>query len=140
MNKKEKNPSRCRDLRQFDRDIEDTIRQIKSKNETATSKANQLANELRGKRERFSSLEKAKIAAEVGSAIPGPQSGTAGAVATTLEIQLSILGSEINALETQLSIAKEEKHRWQQQHDQFTGNQRRNSEEMRQLLCVRAGF
>ena len=140
MNKKEMNHSRCRELRQIENDIVDTLDRVKNQKRVATLEANRLADELRRKRERYSNLQKAKIAAEVGSAIPGHQSGTVGAIATTLEIQLSILGSEIETLETQLKIADAEKNRLQIELDHFRRQLDGNSRQQRQLDCVRAGF
>ena len=132
----EKNPNRCRVLRQNERQI---VKDQRGSNASFTSAMNEV-KDLRAQRgdmkDRAIDLGIQIVGATLASGGSGPLGSAIGVSASTLSIQLEVLKSNIIAVEKQINDGTEKIKRFTRHKDRLMGDLKQNADELKALNCV----
>ena len=136
MTDREKNPSRCRELRQIDRTIREELSRTNEKSERTWRAIENLRNQINGLREKSESLQKQLAAGVAASAIRGPGGVALGASLVKLEVQYELLRQEIDRLQGQLEHLEYGEQQLRRDHDRWQVALQENANNMTALNCV----
>lgn len=137
MNDTEKDPRRCRELRQIERDIEISIGRAKADRDRASGFiASQRAQRsaLMTELSRLDTQWKAKLAL---SALRGPAGLAAGVEAGNIALQMAKVKGDIQAINRNIQMEMPEYERAKNQLEHWTQSLRVNTARMDNLACVR---
>lgn len=134
--KSEKDPARCRVLRQNERQIEIDRREANTSFTAAMSEIKKMREERGRLTDRENDLRIKILAATVTSAASGAIGHVIGVGASTLNTQLAILKSQIQALERQIAQVQTTIKKSDANRTRLARALERNAGELRSLNCV----
>ena len=135
--KSEKDPARCRVLRQNERQIEIDRREANASFTAAMSEIKKMREERGRLKDKEKDLGIKILAATALSAAQGAIGHVLGGGASALNTQREILRSRIDALQRQIDQAKTKIDSLKNQKTVLATGLKRNADELRQLNCVR---
>lgn len=133
---REKDPQRCRDLRNAERTILGEMDKVNAQNRQKWITIERQRAELRRLREKAEELQDQLTAGLAGSAMRGPAGLAMGASLTKIEVQKELIRQDIGRLEDQLEQLEREVRELQRDHDRSQDSLQDNAQQMRSLACV----
>lgn len=134
--KLEKDPTRCRQLRKIEEEIErqrgEIVESLRRKRDETKLKRDQ----KRGMNERAKNLRVRIAGATVASVISGPVGNTIGANASSWGIELGVLESNIDATEKEIIASQNEIQSLQGHLARLDNSFKQNASELNALNCV----
>lgn len=133
---REKDPQRCRDLRNAERTILGEMDKVNAQNRQKWITIERQRAELRRLREKAEELQDQLSAGLASSAMRGPAGLAMGASLTKIEVQKELIRQDIGRLENQLEQLEREVRELQRDHDRLQDSLQDNAQQMRSLACV----
>lgn len=136
MANREKNPERCRELRQIERAILSELAQISDDISRTWRNINGVRSELSILRAKRESLQKQLAFATAASAMRGSVGAALGASLVKLEIAYELVRQEITHLVSQNTQFETDADQLQRDHDRWTASLEENAQRLHALDCV----
>ena len=136
MSDREKDPSRCRELRQIERTIRDEMSQTGQNSDRTWRAIERIRGEIDRLREKSESLQRQLAAGVAASAMRGPGGASLGASLTKLEVQYELLRQEIGRLQNQLQHLENDEQQLRRDHQRWQAALKENARRMDALNCV----
>jgi len=137
MSNREKDPSRCRELRRIEDTIRHELSQASENSEQTWRMMEALRADLGRFRERSELLQRQLAAVVAASAIRGPAGATLGASVANIEFQREFLRQEIDRSQNQLQHLENYERRLRRDHERWQAALEENAQRMDALSCVR---
>lgn len=136
MSDREKDPSRCRELRQIERTIRDEMTQTSLKTDRTWRAIGRKRVEIDKLRVESETLQRQSAVGIAASAMRGPRGAALGASLTRIEVQHQLLRHEIGHLQNQLQHLENDEQQLRRDHERWQAGLVENARRMDALTCV----